>query len=69
MPGLAPTRPTLFKKVYGISSEKTKFYYMISQLDHQYAAEVEAIITPPPERDPYTTLKTELVTRLSPSKE
>jgi hypothetical protein len=45
----------------GISSEKTKFYYVISQLDHRYAAEVEDIITSPPERDPYTTLKAELV--------
>jgi hypothetical protein len=53
----------------GISSEKTKFYYVISQLDQRYAVEVEDIITSPPERDPYTTLKTELVTRLSPSRE
>jgi hypothetical protein len=38
----------------GISSEKTKFFHVISQLDHRYAAEVEDIITSPPERDPYT---------------
>jgi hypothetical protein len=53
----------------GISSEQTKFCYVISQLDQRYASEVEDIITSPPERDPYTTLRTELVRRLSPSKE
>jgi hypothetical protein len=40
--------------------------YVISKLDHRYAAEVEDIITSPPERDPYTRLRTELVRRLSP---
>jgi hypothetical protein len=53
----------------GVSSERTKFFHVISQLDHRYAAEVEDIITSPPERDPYSTLKTELVQRLSPSRE
>jgi hypothetical protein len=52
-----------------ISSEQTKFCYMISQLDQHYTVEVEDIITSPPEQNPYTTLKTELVTRLSPSRE
>jgi hypothetical protein len=52
-----------------ISSEQTKFYYVTSQLEHRYASEVEDIITSPPKRNPYTTLKTELVKRLSPSKE
>jgi hypothetical protein len=53
----------------GISSEMATFYCVISQLDHRYATEVEDIITSPPERDPYTTLRTELVSRLSPSRE
>jgi hypothetical protein len=53
----------------GVNSENTKFFYVISQLDHWYAAEVEDIITSPPKRDPYTTLRTELVRRLSPSRE
>jgi hypothetical protein len=52
----------------GISSEQTKFYYVILQLDHRYATEVEDIVISPPERVPYTKLKTELVRRLSPSK-
>jgi hypothetical protein len=53
----------------GISSEQTKFHYVISQLEHQYASEVEDIIISPPQRDPYTILKTELVKWLSPLKE
>ncbi|XP_023725810.1 uncharacterized protein LOC111874493 [Cryptotermes secundus] len=52
-----------------MSSEHTKFCYVISQLDQRYTSEAEDIITSPPKRDPYTTLRTELVRRLSPSKE
>jgi hypothetical protein len=53
----------------GVSSETTKFFRVISQLDHRYAVEVEDIITSPPERDSYTKLRNELVQRLSPSRE
>jgi hypothetical protein len=53
----------------GISNERTKFYHIISQLDHRYAAEVEDIITSPPHQNPYTALKTELLNRLSPARE
>jgi hypothetical protein len=42
---------------------------MISQLDQQYAAELEDIITSLSERDTYTTLRIELMRRLSPSRE
>jgi hypothetical protein len=42
----------------GISTEITKFCHVISQLDHRYAAEVEDVITSPPQQDPYTKLKT-----------
>jgi hypothetical protein len=52
----------------GISSETTKFYHVISQLDQRYPAELEDVITSPPERDPYTTLWTELMRPLSPSR-
>jgi hypothetical protein len=52
-----------------VSSEKTKFCHIISQLDHRYATEVEDIITSPPEREPYSILKVELVRRLSPTTE
>jgi hypothetical protein len=53
----------------GVNSEKTPFYYVISQLDHRYATEVEDIITSLPEQGSYTTLRTELIRRLSPSRE
>jgi hypothetical protein len=53
----------------GISNERTKFYHIISQLDHKYAAEVDDIITSPPHQDPYNVLKTELLNRLSPTRE
>jgi hypothetical protein len=51
-----------------ITSERTKFKYVISQLDHRQATEVEDI-TCPPERELYKTLKSELVRRLSTSRE
>jgi hypothetical protein len=53
----------------GISSKQTNFCYVISQLDQSYVGEVEDIITSPLKRDPYTTLKTEVVTHLFPSRE
>jgi hypothetical protein len=53
----------------GVSSEKTKFLHVILQLDHRYAAEVEDIIISPPKREPSTTLRAELVRRLTPSRE
>jgi hypothetical protein len=39
------------------------------QLDQRYAAEVEDIITSPPQQDPYSKLRTELLKRLSLSRE
>jgi hypothetical protein len=69
LPPFWAERPAVWFALAGISSEKTKFFHVISQLDHRYTAEVEDIITSPPERDPYTALKTELVGRLSPSRE
>ena len=42
---------------------------MISQLDHQHAAEVEDVITDPPSEQKYEKLKTELIKRLSASRE
>jgi hypothetical protein len=53
----------------GISSEKTKFFHVISQLDHGCAAELEDIITSPPDQSPYTSVKAELVRRLTPARE
>jgi hypothetical protein len=48
----------------GISSERTKFHYIISQLHQRYTAEVD-ITTSPPQQDPYSKLRTELLKRLS----
>jgi hypothetical protein len=46
-----------------VTSEKTKFKYVIFQLEYRHATEVEDIISPTA-NNPYTTLKTELVRRL-----
>jgi hypothetical protein len=76
LPPFWPERPALWFaqaeaqfELAGITSERTKYSHVISQLDHRYAAEVEDIITSPPERDQYTTLKAELVRRLSVSRD
>jgi hypothetical protein len=52
-----------------ISSERTTFLYVISQLDQRYPAEVEDIITSPPQQDPYSKLRTELLKGLFLSRE
>jgi hypothetical protein len=69
-------RPTLWFaqaeaqfELAAITSERTKFNHIISQQDHRHAAEVEDVITSPPEREPYKTPKSELVRRLSTSRE
>jgi hypothetical protein len=76
LPPFWPDRPAVWFaqaeaqfELAAITNERTKFNYVISQLDHRHAAEVEDIITSPPEREPYTTLKAELVQRLSTSRE
>ncbi|XP_033321457.2 uncharacterized protein LOC117217746 [Megalopta genalis] len=52
----------------GITADATKFYYVVSQLDTKYVAEVEDIFAAPPETEKYETLKRELILRLSASK-
>lgn len=51
----------------GITTDTTKFYYDMSQLETKYAIEVQDIFTNPPDKDKYETLKTELINRLSAS--
>ncbi|CAH1105591.1 unnamed protein product [Psylliodes chrysocephalus] len=46
-----------------ISKDETKFAYAVSQLEERYAAEVEDIITNPPEKDKYDVLKKKLIQR------
>ena len=52
-----------------ITRQRTDFNYVVSQLNQQQAAEVEDIITSPPELEHYELLKAELVRRLSTSRE
>jgi len=52
-----------------ITRQRTKFNYVVSQLNQQQAAEVEDIIFSPPEHEPYDRLKAELVRRLFTSRE
>lgn len=75
LPPFWPDEPAVwFAQVEGhfllsqITNDKTKFYYIISQLEHRYAAEVKDIIIAPPEGRTYETLKSELIKRLSQSR-
>ncbi|XP_013168121.1 PREDICTED: uncharacterized protein LOC106118112 [Papilio xuthus] len=52
-----------------ITADGTKFFYAIGQLEPQYAAEVEDVITSPPTNNKYDKLKSELIKRLSASRE
>jgi hypothetical protein len=76
IPPFYPEKPALwFAQLEGqfllskITADETKFYYAMAQLEPQYAAEVEDIITSPPAADKYNKLKTELIKRLSASRE
>jgi hypothetical protein len=76
MPPFWPDRPALWFaqveaqfELAGVTSQKTKFNQVVSQLQQQHAAEVEDIITIPPQDNPYDRLKAELVKRLSTSRE
>lgn len=71
-----PDKPSLwFSMLEGqfilanITNDTTKFYHAIGMLDHQNAVEVEDIIESPPQSDKYSKLKSELIKRLSASKE
>lgn len=53
----------------GVTSDSTKFYYVIAQLDNKIAQEVEDVITAPPVDNKYERIKGELIKRLSTSQE
>lgn len=55
--------------IAGITSDNTKFNYVVAQLDTRYAAEVEDIIINPPSTDRYLHLRSKLIERLSISEE
>lgn len=73
VPPFWPEKPSIwFAQVEGqfaianISDSATKFYHIVATLDRQYAAEVEDVLTGPPD---YEKLKAELIKRLSVSRE
>ncbi|KZC14908.1 hypothetical protein WN55_07939 [Dufourea novaeangliae] len=75
IPDFSPTDPGLWFGMVersfdasGVTTEATKFGYVLGALGPQYAAEVRDIIMAPP-AEPYTKLKTELIKRLSSSQE
>lgn len=55
--------------ISAIKDDETKYNYVIAQLENRYAAEVRDIIVSPPPKNKYETLKTELIKRLSASRE
>lgn len=55
--------------ISGITTDATKFHYVLAQLEHQYAAEVKDLIVTPPATNKYDKLKSELIKRLSASRE
>lgn len=55
--------------ISAIKDDETKYNYVIAQLENRYAAEVRDIIVAPPLKNKYETLKTELIKRLSASRE
>lgn len=52
-----------------ITMDEAKFFYVASNLDPMYAKEVKDIIVNPPATEKYEKLKSELIKRLSASKE
>ena len=76
VPPFWPEKPAIwFAQIEGqfaisnITADTTKFYYVISHLDPRYATEVEDVIINPPATEKYIKLKTELIMRLSESRE
>lgn len=52
-----------------ITTDSTKFYYVLAQLEHQHSAQVRDLIVNPPTTGKYEKLKAELIKRLSASQE
>lgn len=53
----------------GVKDDDTKYNYVSAQLEHRYAAEVKDILINPPAKGKYDKLKSELIKRLSASRE
>ncbi|XP_011402733.1 PREDICTED: uncharacterized protein LOC105312074 [Amphimedon queenslandica] len=73
LPTFWPADPELwFAQVdaqFRVTSQATKFEYVIATLDPQYAAEVRDLILKPPDADPYDRLKEELIKRTTASEQ
>lgn len=76
IPPFWPEKPTIwFSQIEAqfsmsrITDDLTKFNYVLSHLDRQYSVEVEDVIIAPPDTGKYDKLKSELIKRLSVSKE
>ena len=52
-----------------ISSQKTRFEYVIASLTPEVATEIHDLILKPPETDPYTVLKGQLIKRTAASEQ
>ena len=53
----------------GVTSQKTKFDYVVASLSPEYATEVRDLILKPPATDPYDSLKEQLVKRTTASEQ
>ncbi|XP_018330784.1 uncharacterized protein LOC108740799, partial [Agrilus planipennis] len=76
LPPFVPSDPELWFcmversfEASGITSESTRFGYVLGNLDPQYAAEVRDIIINPLATEPYATIRAALIRRLGPSQE
>lgn len=76
LPPFWPEEPAVwFAQIEGsfalsrIRDDETKYHYVSAQLEHRYAAEVKDILVNPPATGKYETLKTELIKRLSASRD
>ncbi|XP_072949890.1 uncharacterized protein [Epargyreus clarus] len=73
IPPFWPEKPTIWFaqvegqfKIANIVDDETKFHHVFGNLDRQYAGEIEDVLTGPPS---YERLKSELIKRLSVSRE
>lgn len=76
IPPFWPNEPTLWFAqlegqfaLAGITSDETKYNYVIAHLEPRYATEVKDVITSPPISGKFDVVKRELITRLSQSED